>query len=1043
MLPGEPDESAELLTFVIADIRGYTTFTQQRGDEAAARLTAKFAAIVRELVARFDGTVFELRGDEALCVFRSPRQSLRLAVALQQRFVDEVRHEPELPLAVGIGVDTGEAVRGADGYRGGALNLAARLCSHAKAGEVVASHEVTHLARATEGLRYVPGETVTLKGLADPVRLVRVLPDGPDPAVAILAALRAAQPADPSAQRSWRTPTRPKIVAATVAALVLVGGATAALVLPGGGKGTRLAAFGENSVGVLDTRGGRLSGEVGVDLSPTALADGFGALWSVNTGSGTVSRIDPASRHVTRTLNVGVAPSAIAVGLGALWVANSGSGTVSRVDPATGETRSIAVGSSPGGVTVAHDAVWVTNTTDGTVSRIDPVRSIVTNTITVGDSPSGITAGDGAVWVANSASNTVAEIDEASSAVTQTIHVGNDPRGVVLVGKDLWISNNLDGTIARIPAGGTSVADSVVVGSEPTALATAAGHIWVANQAGRSVAEVDPRAKRRVRVVALGVTPTALAVTHDRLWVATTINPELHKGGTVRLMGQGISTIDPAHLQEAWAEWLFNGTYDALVGYRHANGAGGTTLVADLATAVPEPTNGGRTYTFRLRPGIRWSTGAPVTVLDVRRGLERVIASGLPGLPQEVAGAASCTAERCAVSGIAVDPVTATITITLNRPTDDFLDLLTFAVAAPAGTPLGDQGRRPIPATGPYRVESYDGKVVVLVRNRYFRPWSAAAQPAGFPDRIEWHDAPHGNDAKYGADQVAAGRVDWADVRGADSLSGLQARLGGRLYVSPTETSHGIELNTRVAPFDDVRVRRALAYAVDRQAVADDWFTPAVPTCQLLPPNFPGHRPYCPYTLSSRQVGVWRAPDYPTAQRLVDESHTKGMAVTVWSPPLLAAGMRHVVVALNQLGYRARLALYKKERPDYFSYLADSRSRFQAAFGGWVADVPNAANFLVPRYACKAFVPASATNVNVDEFCDPAIDRLTEQAAQTASSSRAEANRVWASVDRHIIDAAPWIGLVTPSWVDAVSPRVHDYVRNSVLGVLFDQMWVR
>ena len=85
-----PSEESELLTFVIADIRGYTTFTHARGDEAAAQLTAKFASIVRELVAQFGGTVFELRGDEALCVFSSPRQSLRLAVALQQRFAEEV-----------------------------------------------------------------------------------------------------------------------------------------------------------------------------------------------------------------------------------------------------------------------------------------------------------------------------------------------------------------------------------------------------------------------------------------------------------------------------------------------------------------------------------------------------------------------------------------------------------------------------------------------------------------------------------------------------------------------------------------------------------------------------------------------------------------------------------------------------------------------------------------------------------------------------------------------------------------------------------------
>src|SRR3954464_12516346 len=95
-----PGHASQLLTFLFADIRGYTKFTQQRGDEAAAKLTGKFAMVVRDLVADYDGSVYELRGDEAMCVFQSPRQSLRLAVALQQRFVEETVTDAALPMAV-------------------------------------------------------------------------------------------------------------------------------------------------------------------------------------------------------------------------------------------------------------------------------------------------------------------------------------------------------------------------------------------------------------------------------------------------------------------------------------------------------------------------------------------------------------------------------------------------------------------------------------------------------------------------------------------------------------------------------------------------------------------------------------------------------------------------------------------------------------------------------------------------------------------------------------------------------------------------------
>ena len=149
---GEPPASAELLSFLIADIRGYTSFTQSRGDEAAAELAGKFALVAREGIEAHGGRLLELRGDEALAVFTSARASLRAAVALQEVFADETRVDPGLPLTVGIGLDAGEVVPVEGGYRGGAINLAARLCSLAKAGEALASEGVTHLARAVEGI---------------------------------------------------------------------------------------------------------------------------------------------------------------------------------------------------------------------------------------------------------------------------------------------------------------------------------------------------------------------------------------------------------------------------------------------------------------------------------------------------------------------------------------------------------------------------------------------------------------------------------------------------------------------------------------------------------------------------------------------------------------------------------------------------------------------------------------------------------------------------------------------------------------------------
>jgi adenylate cyclase len=175
------DRGTAILTFLIADVRDYTRFTQAHGDEAAARLASAFAEIAHEGVEAHGGEVIELRGDEALAVFQSAREALRAAVALQVTFADEVQLDASVPLRVGIGLDAGEAVRVNGGYRGGALNLAARLCAQATAGEVLVSQGVVHLARAIDGVRFQEYGELELKGLSEPVRVYRAAPADEDP----------------------------------------------------------------------------------------------------------------------------------------------------------------------------------------------------------------------------------------------------------------------------------------------------------------------------------------------------------------------------------------------------------------------------------------------------------------------------------------------------------------------------------------------------------------------------------------------------------------------------------------------------------------------------------------------------------------------------------------------------------------------------------------------------------------------------------------------------------------------------------------------
>ena len=162
-------------TFLIADVRGYTRFTRERGDAEAARLALGFADLARDAVEARSGRVIELRGDEALAVFESSAQAVRAATELTASCAEEMEADPTLPLLVGVGIDAGEAVPVEGGFRGAALNTAARLCSKAAAGQVLVTATVAQRATEIDGIGFVSAGRVELKGFEQPVELIEVI----------------------------------------------------------------------------------------------------------------------------------------------------------------------------------------------------------------------------------------------------------------------------------------------------------------------------------------------------------------------------------------------------------------------------------------------------------------------------------------------------------------------------------------------------------------------------------------------------------------------------------------------------------------------------------------------------------------------------------------------------------------------------------------------------------------------------------------------------------------------------------------------------
>ena len=173
--PLPPPEGEAVRTFLFADIRGYTRFTVEHGDAAAARFIERFGSVARSAITAHHGEILTVVGDEAVAAFTSAREALRAALDLQSGIEAASASSPSTPLQVGVGLDTGEAIRSGDSFAGAALNLAARLCNLAGPSEILASDGVIHVARKMEGIGYLERGLAQLKGFQEPVRVFRVI----------------------------------------------------------------------------------------------------------------------------------------------------------------------------------------------------------------------------------------------------------------------------------------------------------------------------------------------------------------------------------------------------------------------------------------------------------------------------------------------------------------------------------------------------------------------------------------------------------------------------------------------------------------------------------------------------------------------------------------------------------------------------------------------------------------------------------------------------------------------------------------------------
>ena len=162
--------------FLFADLRGYTDFVERRGDHAAAELLDRYRQLVRSTIAAFAGAEIKTEGDSFFVVLDSASGAVQCGLAIAAAAAAATADDPDHPIAVGVGIHAGETVETAEGYVGSAVNIAARVCAQAHAGEVVVTETVRLLTRTFLEVEFTPLGKRPLKGVPEPVPLFRVAP---------------------------------------------------------------------------------------------------------------------------------------------------------------------------------------------------------------------------------------------------------------------------------------------------------------------------------------------------------------------------------------------------------------------------------------------------------------------------------------------------------------------------------------------------------------------------------------------------------------------------------------------------------------------------------------------------------------------------------------------------------------------------------------------------------------------------------------------------------------------------------------------------
>jgi peptide/nickel transport system substrate-binding protein len=474
-------------------------------------------------------------------------------------------------------------------------------------------------------------------------------------------------------------------------------------------------------------------------------------------------------------------------------------------------------------------------------------------------------------------------------------------------------------------------------------------------------------------------------------------------GGSIRIGSTLPDAYDPVMVQTTQGNEPLQTVYTGLVTYKHESGAGQNDLIPGLAEAMPTVSADGKTYTFKLRQGIKYSDGTPVKASDFEHTQKRLHFLGGPfaSFTDVIAGMDEYVKAKkpdADISGITANDQTGEITVNLTKADTKFLFAIALISGAPtpaAKSPMKATNDGSIPGAGPFTITIQNPtRQFTLTKNPSF---SVPGIPAPKVDKIT---AVKETVPKMTQD-VINNKLDFmTEDPAGDDLPLVRAKYSDRFRLAPNPpNTYWFFMNETQKPFDNLQVRQAVNYAIDSRALNRIFGGRLQPTCNFLPPGYAGNGyekiDPCPY-------GDPNGPgDIAKAKQLVQQSGDAGMDVTVWGNnkdprPAIVDYLRDL---LNQIGFKAKTKILDQQV--YFGTIGLKKTKAQIGFTDWFSDFPHPADFFEPN-ASKAALASSPT-FNFQFSSNPAVDAaLTKLNPQDPKSVATE----WAKVDKALIDNA-------------------------------------